>query len=146
MTCLDETVLIVFEEDLAWESEAAAVPLLLGAWCSALWCAKLAANMLFLDMHSGNGAPFHLKQSTGATAFIHIFPPWEKQAEYLICTWISPLELFIQGSVSGLSFSFRMCCFCAAVSYCRHLNDLTISSVLIPSFCFSSSLLLFEFW
>jgi len=39
---------------------------------------NFVANSLFLDMLSGNGAPFHLKQSTGAKAFIHIFPSMEK--------------------------------------------------------------------
>lgn len=93
---------------------------------------------------------FILSNLLGPRLLFTFSPPWKKQAEYLICTWISPLELFIQGSVSVLSFSFRTCCFCTAVSYCgileRHLNDLMISSVLIPSFCFLSSLLLFAFW
>lgn len=137
MTCLDETVLIVFEEDLAWEWQAAAVPLLLWASCSALWCAKLAANSLFLDMHSGNGAPFHLKQSQLLFTFS---PPWKKQVEYLICPWISPLGLFIQGSVSGLSFSFRMCCFCTKKCFLAFWKDILMTwQFLVSSILLSTS-------
>ncbi len=73
MTCLDETVPIVFEEDLAWESEAdgpsPAVSLMLR---TLMW--KTCSSWIYTWERS----PFHLKQSTGDTAFIHIFPSVEK--------------------------------------------------------------------
>jgi len=52
MTCLDETDLIV------WESQAAAVPLLLWAWCSALWCAKFRCKLALSGYAQWERSPF----------------------------------------------------------------------------------------